>query len=120
MREKVESSPRARDLDVPLAEPSEADLFARVRSTAGRSPRPSTDDEVVLRTVLPGEQLDAVADADAGPAPVWSDEVPGAEAATVTDFLSAVAALPHWRTLRVRLGETSLALTRDDPPRGAS
>ncbi len=116
VREKVAASPRARELDRPLAEPSEEDLHARVRTALGRpADAVLADEEVVLRTVLPAEQLDAVA--DTGSAPAWRDTASGEPGGTVADFLSGVAALPRWRTLTVRRGDTVVSLTRDPDTR---
>ncbi|WUH98333.1 hypothetical protein OHR68_33270 [Spirillospora sp. NBC_00431] len=107
VREKVEASPRTRELNRPFTEPAEAELHDRVRAALGR---PVTEEDVVLRTVLPADQLDAVE--RAGPAPAWRDTAaePGG---TLADFLTAVAGLPRWRSLRVRLGDESISLTRD-------
>lgn len=101
VRDRVAASPRTAELDRPPAEPTEADLHAQVARVLGR---PAGDDEVVLRTVLPADQLDAVA--TAGPAPRWRP------AGSPTEFLAGVEALPRWRFLSVTLGEESITLTR--------
>ncbi len=102
--ERVAAAPRTKELDRPGAEPTEPELTARV--STGLS-RPATEEEVVLRTVLPGDQLDGVA--AAGPAPRWE---PGPPAATVQGFLHAVRNLPRWRSLQVTVGDESISLTR--------
>jgi oxaloacetate decarboxylase (Na+ extruding) subunit alpha len=106
VRERVAAAPRTRELDRPPAEPTEADLHRRVRTALGREP---TEEEVVLRTVLPVDQLDAVIT----PAPPWRPRPTGGSAA---EFVRGVAALPNWRTLRVALGDESISLTRREGP----
>lgn len=100
-RERVADAPRTKELDRPPAEPTEAQLHEQVHRSLGRE---VTDDEVVLRTVLPADQLDAVV-----PAPTWA---PARPVASLADFLDGVAALPRWRSLQVTLGEESVSLQR--------
>ncbi|GAA3732477.1 hypothetical protein [Salinactinospora qingdaonensis] len=107
VRERVAVAPRTRELDQPRIEPTEEELRAKVASTLGR---PATDEEVVLRTVLPADQLDAVA--AAGPAPAWSDTPEPGSGGTLRDFLDGVAELPRWRFLHVRLADQSITLRR--------
>ncbi|MGY1602263.1 biotin carboxyl carrier protein [Geodermatophilus sp. SYSU D00815] len=106
VRQRVADAPRTRELDRPLAEPSADDLRSRVTRSLGR---PADDDEVVLRTVLPAEQLDAVV----SPAPRW----PAPRVTTAADFATAVAELPRWRSIDVTLGDSTVSLRR--PGEGA-
>ncbi|WP_248963023.1 hypothetical protein [Sphaerisporangium perillae] len=104
IRERVESSPRTRELNQPRPEPSIDQLREQVRATLGRD---VNDGDVVLRSVLPGDQLDAM-DA-AGPASAWR---PAKPVASLMDFLDAVTALPRWRSLHLTRGDESVTLSR--------
>ena len=101
VRARVAESPRTRELDRPPAEPSEAELHRQVWTALGRE---ATEEEVLLRTVLPGDQLEAIVT----PAPVWRPRTVG----SLAEFVRAVSALPRWRSLSVTLGEESVALVR--------
>jgi oxaloacetate decarboxylase alpha subunit len=101
VRERVAGSARTGELDRPPAEPTEADLHRQVRAALGRE---VTEEEVVLRTVLPADQLDAVV----APAPTWRPRTAG----SLAEFVRAVSALPRWRSLSVVLGAESVSLVR--------
>jgi oxaloacetate decarboxylase (Na+ extruding) subunit alpha len=98
--ERVEASPRTKELDQPIPEPSIAELRERVCANLGRA---ADDGEVVLRVVLPADQLDAII----RPAPVWRDVENSA-----AGFATAVAALPRWRSIDVTLGDERVTLNR--------
>ena len=77
------------------------------------------DDEVLLRTVLPADQVAAIAP---GPAPRWiapqwtSSPLPaGPPVATREEFVRAVQALPGWRAIDLTVGTETLSLRRDLP-----
>lgn len=108
--DRVAAAPRTRELDRPAAEPTVDELTAQVRAALGR---PVTEEEVLLRTVLPADQLDAVV--DAGPAPRWR---PSRTAGSLAEFLDGVAALPRWRSLQVTLGDERIDLRRPAPGSG--
>ncbi|MFD4637111.1 biotin carboxyl carrier protein [Lentzea sp. NPDC058436] len=67
--DRASGHPRTRELDRPLPEPSQADLRADVAAQVGR---PVVDGEVLLRTVLPAGQVDAIR-----PAPRWTPSPEG-------------------------------------------
>jgi oxaloacetate decarboxylase (Na+ extruding) subunit alpha len=76
-------------------------------ATAGRE---LPDRDVVLASVLPADQLDAMR--AAGPAPTWSPQRP-ATVTSAAEFVAAVGALPHWRSIDVQLGDERVRLRRD-------
>ena len=103
----VEDSPRTRELDVPWPEPTSAELRARAQDAVGGE---VTDDDVVLRAVLPAEQLAAVA--EAGPAPRWRPGTAGPPVDGLAAVLAQLGDLPRWRSLDLVVGDTSLHLRR--------
>jgi len=105
VRERAAAMPRTRELDQPSRDPSADEVRSTVFTTLGRR---VADQEVVLRSVLPAEQLDAVT----VPAPRWS---PG-EVRTAADFVAAVTKLPNWRSLDVVLGDERVRLRRSSSP----
>lgn len=102
--ERAKASPRYRELDRPQAEPSADEVRAKVSATLGRA---ADDREVLLRSVLPADQIDAME--AAGPAPAWSPSPP---VTTAAGFVAAVSALPNWRSLDVTLGDERILLRR--------
>ena len=105
--ERVEAAQRTRELDQPLPNPTIDELRDRVTSSLGRE---VDDDEVVLRLVLPGDQLDAIT----RPAVAWRD--PPESAST---FIDGVNALPRWRSIAVSRGTERVVLNRAPSPLGA-
>jgi oxaloacetate decarboxylase alpha subunit len=101
--ERVAAAPRTKELDQPLPNPTLDELRERVASALGRD---VDDDEVVLRVVLPGDQLDAIQ----RPAPVWYDAPD-----SVSTFLDGVSALPKWRSIAISRGTERVALNRTTP-----
>lgn len=99
----VAALPRAAELP---AEPDPVTLDElQARHGGGRD---LPEEELILRTVLPHDQVDAML--AAGRAPSWS---PGTGVVTtLTDFLTAVRRLPNWRSLAVSRGGESLVLQR--------
>lgn len=107
---RAADNPRTRELDKSQPEPELADLRRGVQEKTGRSD--VADAEVLLRTVLPAEQVDAIV----APAPAWDPDGttgPGA-ATTAAEFVREVVRLPHWRELDVRLGDERVQLRRGD------
>ena len=98
--ERVAAAPRTKELEQPLPDPTIDELRARVATTLGRD---VDDDEVVLRVVLPGDQLDAIK----RPAPVWHDAPDSA-----TTFVEGVNPLPKWRSIAITRGTERVALNR--------
>jgi oxaloacetate decarboxylase alpha subunit len=96
---RVAGAPRTKELDQPLPNPTINELRERVATTLGRA---VDDDEVVLRVVLPGDQLDAIK----RPAPAWHD------ANDVNTFIEGVNALPKWRSIAVTRGSERVSLNR--------
>ncbi len=109
--QRVADAPRTKQLDVPRTEPTLTELARRVSGQLGRAPG---EDELLLRLVLPGDQLEAMY--AAGPAPPWA---PSEGPSDASSFLAAVDRLPNWRSLRLIRGSTSVSVTRDGPTDGA-
>ncbi|MCH1865499.1 hypothetical protein [Nocardioides sp. CFH 31398] len=104
---RAADNPRTRELDRPQAEPELADLRASVVEQTGRAD--VGDGEVLLRTVLPAEQVDAIVT----PAPAWSAEAAGNDVTSAAEFVRAAGALPNWREIDVRLGDERVHLRRE-------
>ena len=98
--ERVENAPRTKELDQPLPDPTIDELRDRVASSLGRQ---VDDDEVVLRLVLPGDQLDAIS----RPAVAWHDNP-----ASANTFIDGVNSLPKWQSITVTRGTERIALNR--------
>ncbi|TFD46946.1 biotin carboxyl carrier protein [Cryobacterium frigoriphilum] len=115
--QRVASLPRAKELAQPPVERSLADLHDEYGKKFGRR---LSEEELLLRMVLPGDQIDAML--AAGPAPRWS-ATGATRAATpvtsVTDFIAAAHKLPKWKYLAVRRGAENVELRRE-PAGGAS
>jgi oxaloacetate decarboxylase alpha subunit len=123
--QRAADSPRTRELDKALPEPSLEELRSSVAAQLGAAGRvaspvagPPDDGEVLLRTVLPADQVDAML--AAGPAPAWDPDKAShpslPEVSTAADFICAVDALPHWRELEVWIGEEKVRLSRPSGP----
>lgn len=120
VRDAVAASPRLRELDRPAAEPSLDDIRQAV---AARLERDVDDDEALLYTVLPADQVAAIAP---GPAPRWitpqwtqpgtAQPAPGGPPVTTREeFVRVVQALPGWRSIDLTLGTETVSLRRDRP-----
>lgn len=109
VRDRAAASPRTRELDKPLPDPSADEVRRTVIATAGR---PLPDRDVVLRSVLPADQLDAME--GAGPAPAWDPDRPRGtgSVSSAAEFVAAVGALPRWRSIDVQLGDERVRLRR--------
>jgi oxaloacetate decarboxylase alpha subunit len=106
VRERAAANPRTRELDQPVAEPTADEVRGRVRAALGHD---VDDAEVVLRTVLPSDQVEAMH--SAGPAPTWDPQHPQGVRDART-FVDAALTLPQWRSLDVELGEERVSLRR--------
>lgn len=110
VRQRAADAPRTKELDKPLPEPTLEQVRAAVTKSIGRE---VSDDRVLLRTVLPGEQVDQME--AAGSAPTWSPD-PTAGILTAADFVDAVLQLPNWRSLDVDLEGQRVSLRRPATP----
>lgn len=108
---KVEASPRAAELE---AEPTPVTVEELQAEYARRVGRSLEEEELLLRVVLPTEQIEAMH--AAGPAPAWA---PGRANTPVTNpaqFISAVHALPGWKHLSVHKNGQRMELQRTNEP----
>lgn len=107
--DRVCALPRARELDA-AGERQDIEAF-RARQEAALK-RCLDDGELLMRMLLPTDQVDAVL--AAGAAPRWHPaSPPGREAVrTIADFAREVHKLPRWRSLYLRRGDQTLALDR--------
>jgi oxaloacetate decarboxylase (Na+ extruding) subunit alpha len=106
VRQRAADAPRTKELDKPLPEPSLDQVRAGVANSLGRT---VPDDQVLLRTVLPADQVDRME--AAGPAPTWSPDT-ASGIRTATDFVDAALELPSWRSLDVDLEGHRVSLRR--------
>ena len=72
--------------------------------------RALSDEDLLLAIVLPHDQLAAMY--GAGPAPRWSPTPSVPPPTNLTSFVAAANALPRWRSLRIDVGGTRIALDR--------
>jgi oxaloacetate decarboxylase alpha subunit len=108
--ERVSDMPRAAELAKPAVERSLAELTDDFSAHTGRT---LTEEELLLRVVMPAEQIDTML--DAGPAPAWSATSSSPSRGPVTnilDFMSEVNRLPRWRSLSVAFNGESISLQR--------
>ena len=113
---RVAESPRAAELDQPRTEKTLEQLHAEARETYGRE---LSEEELLLRIVLPADQAEIALTAP--PAPEWrgrpagrpnTGTAPVARVSNVKEFIDAVNELPGWRALDVQHPESSVSLTR--------
>jgi oxaloacetate decarboxylase alpha subunit len=109
--QRVADMPRSKELSVPVVEKSLDELHTEYATKFGRT---LTEEELMLRLVLPAEQLDGML--TSGPAPAWK---PGSRAsgtnAPVTNaatFIAAANTLPDWKYLAVNFAGQSISLQR--------
>jgi oxaloacetate decarboxylase alpha subunit len=108
VRDRVEVSARTARLAEVGEEPSLDQLRDTVERRLGRA---VTDEELVLRAVLPDEQVDAMI--DAGPAPLWQpSELGPATGPNLARIIAAIEDLPRWRRLQIRRGDAVIDLRR--------
>jgi oxaloacetate decarboxylase alpha subunit len=107
---RVADMPRTAELAKPVPERSLAELTEDFCTLTGRA---LTEEELLLRVVMPADQVDAML--DAGPAPAWSTTGTSSTRGTVTnvlDFMTEVDRLPRWRSLSVAFNGESISLQR--------
>lgn len=114
VRQRAADAPRTKALDVPLPEPSLEEVRQAVTTSLGRA---VPDDQVLLRTVLPADQLDRME--AAGPAPTWDPDA-GANVRSAVDFVDAALKLPQWRSLDIDLDGERVSLRRTETSGGAA
>ncbi|WP_434968753.1 pyruvate/oxaloacetate carboxyltransferase [Microbacterium sp. bgisy207] len=107
IEERVRDLPRAAELDRPVPEPSLEELRRMHSERLGRA---LSDEDLLLAIVLPHDQLAAMY--GAGPAPRWSPTPSVPPPTDLTSFVAAANALPRWRSLRIDVGGTRIALDR--------
>lgn len=108
--EKVAGLPRAKELARPEAEKSLEQLHDEYATRLGRR---LSEDELLLRIVLPGNLVDTMF--AAGEAPRWSATTTrrgGSPVTSITEFLSAAHELPNWKYLAVNFGPDKVDLHR--------
>lgn len=104
VRRAVDALPRTAELAVAAPEP---DLDAVRREQEAALGRPVDDGELLLRHLLPADQVDAVR--AAGPAPAWRpDAVDSAQ-----DFIRAAERIDGWAHLAVVRDGVRVQLSRD-------
>lgn len=107
---RVADMPRAAELATTVAERSLTELQHDLSNRMGRQ---LAEEELLLRLVVPSEQVDAMI--DAGPAPAWSPTGSASARGAVTnvlDFVTEVNRLPRWRSLSVDFHGESISLQR--------
>ncbi len=110
--DKVKASPRAAELAVTKPERSLEQLHEEYATKFGRA---LTEEELLLRIVMPEDQAEIAI--NAAPAPAWSNSRSARNAATprvtnAASFIDAVNALPKWKRLSVVFNGESLDLHR--------
>jgi oxaloacetate decarboxylase alpha subunit len=108
--QRAADNPRTKELGQAVDEPTLDELRAAVVEAQGHE---VPDDEVLLRTVLPADQVNQMM--AAGPAPSWTAE-PAKRISGAAEFVSAVSQLPRWRSLDVRVGPDRVSLRRSPEP----
>ncbi len=108
--EKVSQLPRAKELAEPPTERSLAELHEEYGQ---KFSRPLSEEELLLRMVLPADQVDGML--AAGPAPRWTPTGANRTPAPVTniaEFIRAAHELPKWKYLAVSRGAEKVELRR--------
>jgi oxaloacetate decarboxylase alpha subunit len=106
----VSQLPRAKELAEPAAERSLTELHEEYAQKFGRQ---LSEEELLLRMVLPGDQVDVML--AAGPAPRWTPSGgnrPAAPVTNVAEFIRAAHQLPKWKYLAVSRGTEKVELRR--------
>ncbi len=108
---RVAALPRAAELSVPKVEKTLEQLHAEYGSRLGRE---LTEEELLLRIVLPEDQADIAMNASV--APTWnSQSARKGMSKTVTNaasFIEAVNELPSWKRLSVTFNGENIQLSR--------
>ena len=109
--QRVADMPRTAELEVHTEEKSLTELHAEYAEKFGRQ---LDEEELMLRMVLPQDQVDTMF--AAGPAPKWAGKKISARAAgtatNVSEFITAVNEMPKWRSIAVNFAGESVSLRR--------
>jgi oxaloacetate decarboxylase alpha subunit len=110
--EKVAALPRTAEFSVPKVERSLEELHAEYEAKYGR---PLTEEELLLRIVMPEDQADIAT--NAAPAPAWDGsrsarKTSSGKATSAASFIEAVNALPNWKHVSVDFNGSSIRLNR--------
>jgi oxaloacetate decarboxylase alpha subunit len=113
--QRVADMPRSKELSVPVVEKSLEELHTEYATKFGRA---LTEEELMLRLVLPAEQLDGML--ASGPAPAWKAGSRASRAnasgtnpvTNVATFIAAANTLPDWKYLAVNFAGQSISLQR--------
>lgn len=104
---KVKASPRSAELAADPDPVSLEELHAEYSQRVGRT---LDEEELLLRVVLPTEQVDTML--EAGRAPEWTSGHSSEPLTNAAQFISSVQSLPAWRHLVVRKDGASIDLRR--------
>jgi oxaloacetate decarboxylase alpha subunit len=110
--EKVAALPRTAEFSVPKVERTLEELHAEYESKFGRR---LTEEELLLRIVMPEDQAEIAI--NAAPAPAWNASRSARKTSTgsvtsAASFIEAVNALPNWKHLNVDFNGSSIRLDR--------
>jgi len=113
--EKVAALPRTAEFSVPKVERTLEELHAEYAAKFGRE---LTEEEMLLRIVMPEDQAEIAI--NAAPAPTWSGsrsarKTPSGSVTRAASFIEAVNALPNWKHLNVNFNGESIRLHRTNP-----
>jgi len=113
--EKVAALPRTAEFSVPKVERTLEELHAEYAAKFGRE---LTEEEMLLRIVMPEDQAEIAI--NAAPAPTWSGsrsarKTPSGSVTSAASFIEAVNALPNWKHLNVNFNGESIRLHRSNP-----
>jgi oxaloacetate decarboxylase (Na+ extruding) subunit alpha len=109
---RVHDMSRTAELSVDTPEKSLDELHAQYASQFGRD---VPDEELLLRVVMPTEQVETML--AAGAAPSWPStgraaDAPRPPVTSAAEFIKEVDRLPRWRSVSVRFGGNSISLHR--------
>lgn len=109
--EKVAASPRVKELRAERKERTLEEIHEEYTAKYGRR---LSEEELLLRLVLPEDQAEIAI--NAAPAPKWDGKITSSATGTVTtvqEFIDHVQTLPTWRSLSIDANGASLSLSRN-------
>jgi oxaloacetate decarboxylase alpha subunit len=112
--EKVAALPRTAEFSVPKVERSLEELHAEFAAKYGRE---LTEEEMLLRIVMPEDQAEIAI--NAAPAPAWDGsrsarKSTSGKATSAASFIEAVNSLPNWKHLNVDFNGANVHLERSN------
>lgn len=107
VRERVQDLPRTLELAEVKPERTLAELHTEFAAKSGRE---LSEEELLLRVVLPHDQAEIAVNAAA--AAPWSGTATRGNVSSVKDFIDAVNQLPRWRSLEVVRPGATVRLSR--------